>query len=108
MGGKDNCGLVEERVVFWGCKCKDAMLLAATTTHVHVSVFLAALCASGAAVQPELTPLLYGSVNLARACLQLRSPMHAVAGGSGVLGHGLFCPCIAPMHFAVSAHIEPH
>jgi hypothetical protein len=84
------------------------VLLAAAALCTRVSVFLAALCASGTVAQPELTPPLYGSVNLTRARLRLSSPMRAVARGSGVLGCGLFRPRAAPMSLAVSAHIEPH
>ena len=77
--------------------------------HVHISAFWAALHASGAAAWLELTPPLYGSVNLMHACLQLRFPIQAVARGldASVSAWAHFCLCFVPMHFAVSAHMKP-
>ena len=51
----------------------------ASAICMHVSVFWAALHASGAAAQPELTPPLHRSVNLMCSCLQLRLPIHMMA-----------------------------
>jgi hypothetical protein len=85
--------------------------LAALPAHSHISVFLAALRASGAADQPELMPPLYRSVNFMQACLQFRLLIHSVAEGSGALSVpacGLFHPQLAPMCFAVLAHMELH
>ena len=88
--------------------CEGPALLAAA--RAHVSVFRLTLCASGAAAWLELMPPLYGSINLTRACLRLRLPIRAVAGGldSSVLSRACFRPCIAPICFAVLAYMEPH
>ena len=68
--------------------------MAAAAARARVSAFWAALRVSGAAARPELTPPLYGSVNLMRARLRLRFLICAVAGGSGasVLSQDRFRP----------------
>jgi hypothetical protein len=57
--------------------------LAALPARLHISVFLAALRASGAAAWPELMLPLYRSMNFMQACLQFRLPIRSVAEGLG-------------------------
>jgi hypothetical protein len=92
------------------CCCETPALLTAAAARARVSALLAALCASGFAARPELTPPLYGSVNFTRACLRLRMPIRCVAGGSGCVSllarARFFFPLVALMRFAVSAYME--
>ena len=105
----DGAGLPARlRPRFGGCERGRSVPLAAAAVRARASAFLAAVCASGAASRPELSPPLYGSVIFTRACLRLRLPMRAVAGGSGddvVLDRGLFCRRVAPIRLAVLVHM---
>ncbi len=85
------------------------MPLAATAAHARASAFWAVVCVPGAAFWPELSPPLYGSVIFTHGRLQLRSPIRALAGGSGDdvgLGWGHFHHRIAPICAAVSVHVR--
>src|SRR6266702_6769298 len=92
---------------FGGCEGGWSALLAAAAVRVRASAFCAAVCASGRASRPELSPPLYGSVILTRGFLRLRPPMRSVAGGSGedvVAGRLLWCR-FAPIRSVVSDQV---
>jgi hypothetical protein len=87
----------------WGCEIAGSGSAAA---HTHAWAFWAADHALGAACLPELALPLYGSGCCKQDCLQLSSPMHCVAGGSGdkaAAACGHFCQ-VTPICLVVSVH----
>ena len=92
---------------FGGCEGGWSALLAAAVVQMHASAFYAVVCASSRVSQPELSLPLYGSVILTCGFLQLRPPMHSVAGGSEdnvVAGRLLWCHFV-PIRSAVSDQV---
>jgi hypothetical protein len=85
----------------WGCEIAGSGSAAA---HTHAWAFWAADHVLGAACLPELALPLYGSGCCKQDCLQLSSPMHCVAGGSGdkaAAACGHFCQ-VTPICLVVS------